>query len=121
MNQENKSEIPEEAKKEVPQLNGAGVSYDYLNEIIPITATFEALGADRLIKFLKNEGRIKLYEERFSSSEHRNVITSQNQGAIARLNAMVEELNALIPSISEENIQQFVDKAKEIIIFVRNG
>jgi hypothetical protein len=118
MNPENAPDNPEEVKKQLPQRDELGVSRDYINVVFSAIGRYDALGAKGLIEYFQKNGALQTYEERFPSSEYRDVVTPENQEIISRIDEMVNSLNAKIPDLNEENAADFTEEVRQIVRFI---
>lgn len=115
------SEIVEEEKEELPQTDEYGISYDYINALSTPIISYRVAGREGLIDYLRENGSIQKYEERFPSSQYKNVITSQNQEKIVQINTMVDSLNTDLNDLDNLDAAAFIEKALQIVQFIREN
>lgn len=120
---EETGESPDKEKKEMPQTDEDkyGISQDYTNALSTPIIAYRTEGREGLIDYLREKGSIQKYEERFPSSRYKNVITPQNQEKIAQINAMVDSLNADFSDLDNLDADAFIEKALQIIQFIREN
>ncbi len=89
---------------DVPQISSkTGVSGDYINafqKLIGYVAALKSGTTDNIEWELErfSRGGFKHYEDRYPSTEYRDVITERNGACVGRLNLIVDELNKLAPT-----------------------
>lgn len=114
-------------KRQIPQLNKTGLSWEYLNELCLLDSQIQSykidgedslrqsldIGEDKYI--FENINPLKNYEECFKNCE--NIVNSQNKDNIDKINSCVKIINSnLEKKINNPDLlKQGIDKIYSII------
>jgi hypothetical protein len=93
-------------KQTLPQLNKeTGVSVDYRNNYVALKTWLDNKGIYYLKNMIKeNNIKFQKYEEYFSPSIYKDVITSENKETVTKIDKLINDFNE---KTNKENLESF--------------